>query len=227
MPPGLLWVSSRIHLPPTLPPSVPRLIPSTFCFWYENTHIQEVTVLSGVPKAARYEAITEQPDAEGWSVEAPWLTVYEMPDIRFRESKEFKRLDGQSLPKKELLDGVFRQARFDTRFYEISTIVANYLVDAGPAAFLVSWSLSSLLSSTDLEGLEEIEGFRRVRVCKVVNATTLDQFERMGSAVQPYVVLIEFDGVELPVMSVKNALGRNGDGAELEVGWYRLKRVYE
>jgi hypothetical protein len=41
-----------------------------------------------------------------------------MPEIGFRESEEFKGLDGQSVPKKDLLEGVFRQARFDTRFYE-------------------------------------------------------------------------------------------------------------
>lgn len=41
-----------------------------------------------------------------------------MPDIAYRETDEFRGLDGQSRPSEELLEGVFKQARFDTRFYE-------------------------------------------------------------------------------------------------------------
>lgn len=41
-----------------------------------------------------------------------------MTDIEYRNTREFKGLDGQSAPKEELLEGVFKQARFDTRFYE-------------------------------------------------------------------------------------------------------------
>ena len=41
-----------------------------------------------------------------------------MPDIAYRESEEFKGLDGQSEPARELLEGIFKNARFDTRFYE-------------------------------------------------------------------------------------------------------------
>ncbi|KAF2646315.1 hypothetical protein P280DRAFT_357945, partial [Massarina eburnea CBS 473.64] len=115
MPVGVLWVSSRIA-DPSLPSTT--LTPSALCAWYENQHIQEVTALSGVPCAARYEAITPQPDAKAWSAQAPWLTVYEMPDIAFRHTEEFKGLDGQREPKGDLLESVFKQVRFDTRFYE-------------------------------------------------------------------------------------------------------------
>jgi hypothetical protein len=41
-----------------------------------------------------------------------------MSDIEFRQTREFKGLDGQSPPKGDLLERVFGQARFDTRFYE-------------------------------------------------------------------------------------------------------------
>lgn len=54
-----------------------------------------------------------------------------MPEIEFRESREFKGLDGQSLPKGDLLDRVFRQARFDTRFYEEVDKIEKDSTDAG------------------------------------------------------------------------------------------------
>lgn len=112
MAPGLLWVSSRI----TQPESLSR---DKFTQWYEGQHIDEVVSLSGVPAAARYEAIPgiAPPDAP-YATKAEWLTLYEMDDVDFRFSKEFKGLDGQSLPKEELLEGVFKKARFETRFCE-------------------------------------------------------------------------------------------------------------
>ena len=57
-------------------------------------------------------------DPKAYDSEAPYLTVYEMPDVGYRKTAEFKGLDGQSEPRKELPEGVFRKARFDTRFYE-------------------------------------------------------------------------------------------------------------
>jgi hypothetical protein len=117
MPAGILWVASRIKKP--------TLSHEKFCSWYENVHIQEVTALSGVPRAARYEGIQPSPFPGALSDDAPWLTVYEMPDIGFRENKAFRGLDGQSEPKKELLEGVFKQARFDTRFYECIQVHEN------------------------------------------------------------------------------------------------------
>jgi len=41
-----------------------------------------------------------------------------MPSLSYRESAAFKGLDGQSEPGAELLEGIFKCARFDTRFYE-------------------------------------------------------------------------------------------------------------
>lgn len=110
MPSGVLWVASRVKQP--------GLTPEEFCSWYENVHIHEKTALSGVPRAAHYEGIKPSPLVGALSSSAPWLTVYEMPDINFRETKEFRSLDGQSEPEKELLEGVFKRVRFDMRFYE-------------------------------------------------------------------------------------------------------------
>lgn len=61
MTPGVIWVSSRISHLPKPRDDIPALTPEKFCDWYENTHIQEVTALPGVPRAARYEASTYRP----------------------------------------------------------------------------------------------------------------------------------------------------------------------
>lgn len=58
MAPGVIWVSSRVSHLPNPQTNVDALTPEKFCDWYENIHIQEVTALSGVPRAARYEAST-------------------------------------------------------------------------------------------------------------------------------------------------------------------------
>ncbi|KAF2807304.1 uncharacterized protein BDZ99DRAFT_364411, partial [Mytilinidion resinicola] len=141
MPPGILWVASRIK--------TPTLTPETFCAWYENVHIHEMTALSGVPRAARYEAIQPEPYPNALSSDAPWLTVYEMPDIDFRTTKEFRGLDGQSEPAAELLEGVFKKARFDTRFYECVQVHekeggAKKVADGcvGPASLIISAALT-------------------------------------------------------------------------------------
>ena len=113
--PGILWVASGII-------NSKALSPEEFCSWYEEVHIQEVTALSGVPGAARYEAVQIVPaDAPkpAWLLGARWLTMYEMPDIAFRHTEEFAGLDGQSEPNKDLLDKVFKNARFETRFLEL------------------------------------------------------------------------------------------------------------
>ena len=98
MPSGVLWVASRVKQP--------GLTPEKFCSWYENVHIPEVTALSGVPRASHYESIKPFPLPGTLSSSTPWLTIYEMPDINFRETEEFRSLDGQSEPEKELLEGI-------------------------------------------------------------------------------------------------------------------------
>jgi len=64
-----------------------------------------------------------------------------MPEVEFRESKEFKGLDGQSPPKGDLLDRVFRQARFDTRFYEEVGILEGTNVTTGMQSISHSYYL--------------------------------------------------------------------------------------
>ncbi|KAH7392223.1 hypothetical protein DE146DRAFT_581880, partial [Phaeosphaeria sp. MPI-PUGE-AT-0046c] len=115
---GVLWVSSRVTKPD-------KLSAEKFCDWYENIHIQQVLSLAGLPSAVRYEAIEPQPSRDTWSSEAPWLTVYEMSDIDYRTHPDFLALDGQSAPSQDLLHGIFKNARFDTRFYSEVQVYHN------------------------------------------------------------------------------------------------------
>ncbi|KAF2733819.1 hypothetical protein EJ04DRAFT_494675 [Polyplosphaeria fusca] len=221
--PGILTVSSRLSHPTTL-------TPTHLCAWYENTHIQQVTSLPGVPRAARYEALSPSPSSapNQWSALAPWFTVYELPDLDYRHSAEFKGLDGQSKPDEALLEGVFRQARFDTRFYEE---VQRYGDESkcAPAKFLVSAALQpraggerdfeAWYREEHLERLSRVRGYVRSRRYRVVDATVLDRFERRGAEGCPqYLALHEFEGEELDM----EGLGLEGE----EIGWWGLKRVY-
>ncbi|KAF2492681.1 hypothetical protein BU16DRAFT_490545, partial [Lophium mytilinum] len=159
MPTGILWVASRIKNP--------TLTPSHFCTWYENTHIHEVTALSGIPRAARYEAILPSPYPGALSADAPWLTIYEMPDIAFRETAEFRGLDGQSEPAAELLEGVFKKARFDTRFYECVQVHERAgRAEKGPAALIISAALTPAVGKeADFDAWYREEHLRLIGEC--------------------------------------------------------------
>ncbi|KAL1604863.1 hypothetical protein SLS60_004403 [Paraconiothyrium brasiliense] len=222
MPSGIIWVSSRIAHPAQPRHDVEVLTPERFCAWYEETHIQEVTALEGVPGAVRWEAVQPQPTANAWSIEAPWLTVYSMPDIDYRNSKEFKGLDGQSAPKERLLHEVFEQARFDTRFYER---ISQTGPEAGGerARFLLSWASDHV----EAAAFQDFEGVRRVGVFRVVGASTLERFARRDAlaegTVREGLVLVEFEeGAVEKIRSVVERQKKEGD----EVGWFGVKRIY-
>lgn len=165
-----------------------------------------------------------------------------MPDIEYRHTKQFKGLDGQSEPKQELLENVFKQARFDTRFYEEVQIYESEGAKKGPAKYLISAALQPAAGQDEdfdkwyrqehLKVLSEAPEYRRSRRYKVANATMLDQFVRKAPEVPQYLALHEFDGEDLPWKEL-------GASAETEwakrimenlrkeeIGWYRLKRVY-
>jgi hypothetical protein len=139
---------------------------------------------------------------------------YEMPDIDFRQSEEFKSLDGQSKPKGDLLESVFKQARFDTRFYQEKPFHSRTFKKgpegrlcpsedgagpAEPAKFLVSYASAN--TTFGAPGHESrlatfVEGLVRMRCVYKVNATTLDRFERVEADVPPFLVLFELESEE-------------------------------
>ncbi|OCL11324.1 hypothetical protein AOQ84DRAFT_229528 [Glonium stellatum] len=209
MPSGVLWVASRIKQA--------GLTPEKFCAWYENIHIREVTALSGIPRAARYESVKPSPTPGALSDDALWLTVYEMPDINFRETKEFRSLDGQSEPEKELLETVFKQAGFDTRFYEcyFGRRIPDTTTSSGSGSLIIPAALTPA-AGTDagfdawyreehLSLIGTCPGYRRTRCFKVINATVLDEFERIEPQVSTWLVIREFDGEKLPMVDLEKA----------------------
>ncbi|KAF2104647.1 hypothetical protein NA57DRAFT_70854 [Rhizodiscina lignyota] len=217
MAPGILWVSSRI----TQPSALPR---EKFTSWYEDVHIHEVVALSRVPAAARYEAVQGiVPDDAPYLNKADWLTVYEMEDVGFRFSPEFKGLDGQTKPKGNLLEEVFSKARFETRFAEERQVDEREGARKGPAPLLIS---AFLKPPKDAASEEEFDRFyreehipliskvpgyvrtRRYRLCPdPESSSVLHEFQRedVTHTTSPtWLALHEFD---LPQQSVETVQG--------------------
>ena len=102
--PGVLYVNSD-----TISPALSR---EDFEEWYTKEHIPDVVAISGVASAARYNFI---PSPHAPERELKFLTLYQMPDLNFMDSAEFRGLEGQSEgPSKER---IFKKAVFDTRGY--------------------------------------------------------------------------------------------------------------
>ena len=82
--------------------------------WYSDVHIPEVLEKSGVSSAARYDHMIN-----GFSGprRLGFLTVYQMPDINFMDTPEFKSLEGQSPGPN--MDTIFAHSEFDTRSYKL------------------------------------------------------------------------------------------------------------
>jgi hypothetical protein len=111
-----------------------------------------------------------------------------MSDIEYKDSAEFKALDGQSPPSQELLDGIFKNARFDTRFYTEAQSYSNpNSPSPGPSTFLISAALEpppDAVSDFDtwyrqehLDVLSRAPGFVRTRRYELVFGTQVQKFQ--------------------------------------------------
>lgn len=194
----------------------------------------------------RWEALSPQPGADTLSAQAPWLTVYEMPSIAYRESADFKGLDGQSEPTKELLEGIFRCARFDTRFYEEVQDFEPEKKEGGRGKdakrFLISAALEppeggekdfdAWYRDEHLPVLAAAPGYVRTRRYNLVSGTSLNEFERSVPDIPQFLALHEFECEELPWTELGASAetewaGRVMGGlAKSEIGWFVGKRVY-
>lgn len=252
-PPGILSVASSVTRPD-------RCSKEKFNVWYENQHIDEVVALSGVSGAVRYEAIpfpemtgkgdVEEKDLPVWLGRAMWLTLYEMDHVDFRKTSEFKGLDGQTIPKENLLDDIFRNARFETRFGELVYTDDGEAESSRqkPEAFLVSvtWTPGSEESAKELENwfmeervplLSSIPNYVRTRLLRHVDTTVLHEFHRQAAdPIGPgsYLALHEFSGKSLSMgefamvdeteWTAKVLAGLKEGG--IETMFLRRKRVY-
>ncbi|KAF2032161.1 hypothetical protein EK21DRAFT_99254 [Setomelanomma holmii] len=200
---GVLWVSSRVTKPD-------KLTADKFCDWYENTHIQEVLSWPGLPSA----------------------TLYEMRDIEYRHSDDFKALDGQTTPSKDLLNCVFKNARFDTRFYaEVQNFQGSGTKPLEPPAEVAS-DFDKWYREEHLVVLNDAPGFVRARRYQLVNGTALDEFEWSEPVVPKSLALHEFEGEVLAWKELQESAETEwtkrvmGGLIRSEIGWYVLKREY-
>lgn len=105
----------------------------------------------------------------------------------------------------------------------------SYCIQSPPTTASSTISPCHHEKHTILPDLRHIAGFQRSRAFEIINATTLDRFERSDASdrVPGYMVLAEFcsEDVGTLVQVVEGVLGENrGEGEEM--GWYRLKREY-
>lgn len=105
--PGIMVVNSDVIKPDDLSRA-------DFDKWYCDEHIPDVLLKSGIKSANRYDHIINGPSA---ARRLGFLTIYEMPDINFMETEEFRSLEGQSPGPNR--DTIFVNAEFDTRSYEL------------------------------------------------------------------------------------------------------------
>lgn len=108
--PELLYVNSKIIKPD-------QLSPDLFTRWYNDVHIPDIFITSGIKEAYRYYTTSRDPS----TVERPYLALYPIKFAGYLQSKEFA-----SIPVKSgVLPGpnheIFDVADFDTRYYRTTS----------------------------------------------------------------------------------------------------------
>lgn len=107
--PGLLHVRSRI--------SSPLLSESVFTKWYDEEHIAEVVLTSGIKSGFRYIDVNKTPgDGSGDERNPkPFFAVYPLDDLRFTQGEEFKKISvtGKEIPGSGV---VYDFAEFDVSY---------------------------------------------------------------------------------------------------------------
>jgi hypothetical protein len=103
--PGLLYVNSKI--------TSPDLSPELFTQWYQDIHIRDIFLTTGIKSAFRYFTWSSEPA----TIERPYLALYPVKDVAFLYTAEFKAIPIHSdvLPVES--KSIFDLADFDTRYY--------------------------------------------------------------------------------------------------------------
>lgn len=223
--PGILFVASKVLHPN-------KLHPLDFTDWYENTHIQEVQSTGGISGSQRYESLPFHNEFRDPSsinktrnrgFDYDFVTVYNMPDLAFRDSPAFKGLDGQSDPREELLEGLFRQVGFLTRFAE--EVEVSGKEDGGFAApFVITVATKSNDPTSKVTGelSSKMDGFRRCRTFKIHENSLLSEWKRSYMEEPTSLAILEFDDV--PETEILTDLE---GGKDVELGFWRLRRDYQ
>lgn len=154
-----------------------------------------------------------------------------MPDLAFRETAAFRGLAGQSVPDEDLINGIFKQAEFCTRFCEevVSSDDSTSSSNSVAAPFLVTVGAKSVgvppnhTISYIVDKLSSIPGKRRTTAYRIHEASVLSGFKRAYSKATTDVVLIGFESGP-DTHAILDAL-REWEG--LEIGFWGLRRAYE
>ena len=133
--PGLLYVNSKI--------TSPDLSPELFTEWYQDIHIRDIFLTSGIKSAFRYFTQSSEPA----TIERPYLALYPMKDIAFLDTAEFKAIPVHSdlLPVES--KNIFDLADFDTRYYINMGKLEGDLGSAGKSSRSMTRSTILILSA--------------------------------------------------------------------------------
>ena len=223
--PGILAVTSVVLHPD-------RLNPLDFCDWYENTHIQEVQSTGGISGTQRYESLDfirrcrqkgGQDVPKNKQLHYDFLTIYNMPNLSFRNSPAFKGLDGQSKPGDYLVEKLFSHAEFITQFCEeVEADGAGSTSGAEAAPFVVTIGIPSTQSTVSMLALSKVAGYRRMRKYKVDEASILSKLERSFPSEPNGIAVVGFDSE----LDVENAAVELDSAEGLQVGFWALRRNY-
>jgi hypothetical protein len=178
-------------------------------------------------------------------------TLYEFPDFSYKESKDFKDVAVSNPPSAELIENVYKNARFDIRFYEeVQLVSRNQAIPTESSTqpkFVISAALEppkDAASDADFDAwyreehiplLARAPGFVRSRRFKLTNATVIDKFQ-VGDVTEEaprFLALHEFSGEALPWKELGESAQTEwakrvmGGLTKEEVGWYEVSRVYD
>ena len=207
-----------------------------FCDWYENTHIQEVQTTGGISRTQRYasfsfidryqqDASSGSKTAENQNCKYDFITVYHMPDLAFRESAAFRGLAGQSIPSDDLVEKIFKQAEFCTRFCEeLRTRPDVPLTTPNNPSFLVTIGVSSYRPVAEvLSAVSQLAGKQAMIAYKVHEGSILSEFKRSYVNEPKDMLLILLDSKSEAEILGMGLLEQEG----LEVGFWGLRRDYD
>lgn len=224
--PGMLFVGSK-----SINPSV--LDPLDFNKWYEDTHIPGIQATGGFSSTQRYESLSFMKAHRGKDVpNAPEnknfpydsLTTYNMPDLHFRDSEEYKSLSKKARPDdKTLVEKLFKQAEFQSRFCSQESI--DWPNEGGPPTpYLVTLTSSSAKSAADLASdITKFSGCERTRKYQVHEGSVLSAQERTYFPEKSELYLFEFGTLEPVGKAAKMVEG----ASDVQVGFWALKRSYD
>ena len=224
--PGMLFVSSK-----SINPSV--LDPLDFNKWYEDTHIPSIQATGGFSSTQRYESLDftkgnrnkglgSVPENKNFPYDS--MTTYNMPDLHFRDTEEYKSLSKKARPDDQtLVEKLFKQAEFNSRFCTQMSI--DWPNEGGPdTPYLVTLTSSSAKSAADLAAqITKYSGCERTRKYQIHEGSVLSGQQRTYIPEKSELYLFEFGAIE----PVSKAAKMTEEAGDVQAGFWALKRSYD